>query len=269
MKNRLLSSVVLWAIILGLSFAAGDVGIQILIFIAAFPSLWEALHLFEKGGYRPDTAGALLALAAVLGLAAIFPQERLPSILLWASAFPAITVFILLRCPPGQFMERLSSTMAAFILLALPSYLALLLVQQQEAILILWIIAVTKFGDVGALLTGMVLGRHKMAPRLSPNKTWEGLAGGLLTSVLLSVAFAKGTFTGWPSTFTATEAAIAGLIISASGVLGDLMESALKREAAVKDSGSTFPGLGGFMDIADSLLLAIPVGYVVLWFFIS
>jgi phosphatidate cytidylyltransferase len=102
-----------------------------------------------------------------------------------------------------------------------------------------------------------------MIPRISPNKTWEGFGGAICISTLASVAFqqaAKDQLMG----MTVVHAIILGVVLSASAVVGDLIESLFKREANVKDSGSLFPGIGGMLDLMDSLLFNAPLMYLYL-----
>jgi len=128
---------------------------------------------------------------------------------------------------------------------------------------LLYFIVVSKMSDTGAYCVGSLIGKHKMIPRVSPGKTWEGFAGGIAFSILSSWAFfsfANSHFTGM--TF---EWAIAlGAVLGVGSVLGDLIESLMKREADVKDSGSFFPGIGGILDLLDSLLFNAPIMYLVL-----
>lgn len=128
---------------------------------------------------------------------------------------------------------------------------------------VLYFILVTKFSDMGAYLIGSLFGKHKMIPRISPGKTWEGFAGALLISTLASVVFerlAQSHLAGmnW------IHALVLGVILGAAAVLGDLIESLFKREASVKDSGRLFPGIGGILDLMDSLLFNAPLMYLYL-----
>jgi phosphatidate cytidylyltransferase len=128
---------------------------------------------------------------------------------------------------------------------------------------VLYFILVTKFSDLGAYCTGSLIGRHKMIPRISPGKTWEGFGGAIVISTLASVAFAH--FAGERLTgMTLTHAIILGILLSTAAVVGDLIESLFKREAGVKDSGGFFPGIGGILDLLDSLLFNAPIMYVYL-----
>ncbi len=128
--------------------------------------------------------------------------------------------------------------------------------------MILYLIAVVKASDTGAYFTGRFLGRHKLIPRLSPNKTWEGLGGGFLFSLLVSLLF--WWFAGGQLGVVHVriwDAAILGVLLAGAGVIGDLVESMIKRNAAIKDSGQLIPGMGGVLDVLDSLLFGAPVLY--------
>ena len=128
---------------------------------------------------------------------------------------------------------------------------------------VLYFIMVTKFSDTGAYIVGSLIGKTKMIPRISPGKTWEGFGGAILFSVGASVAFAHLARSKMPE-FTLTHAVILGLILAATAVIGDLIESLFKREAGVKDSGGFFPGIGGILDLLDSLLFNAPLMYLYL-----
>lgn len=135
-------------------------------------------------------------------------------------------------------------------------------VERTGQMLILYLIAVVKASDTGAYFTGRFLGKHKMIPRLSPNKTWEGLAGGIAFSLLVSFLFfffTNGMLGELP--FQWWDAFLLGLLLACSGVIGDLVESMIKRNASAKDSGALIPGMGGLLDVLDSLLFGAPVLY--------
>lgn len=117
------------------------------------------------------------------------------------------------------------------------------------ALLIVWVT------DSGAYLVGRKLGKHKLAPRISPNKTWEGSIGGTVLSVIVSAIYLK----FFPQAYDWSVMLIIALIASVAGQFGDLIESALKRYYNVKDSGKILPGHGGILDRFDSLLIVLPV----------
>jgi phosphatidate cytidylyltransferase len=139
---------------------------------------------------------------------------------------------------------------------------------QLRALGTAWLVAgvmlVTKACDIGAYFTGRSLGRRKLIPWLSPGKTVEGLIGGLAFSGLVALGLAAaGNRWGLVGerTLPLAWAAAAGVIIGGLGHVGDLLESLLKRDAGVKDSGQSVPGFGGVLDVVDSPLLVAPLAY--------
>jgi phosphatidate cytidylyltransferase len=128
---------------------------------------------------------------------------------------------------------------------------------------LLYFIVITKFSDTGAYLVGSLIGRHKMIPRISPGKTWEGFGGALGVSVLVSLGFFYYLGDRMRG-MTWMHAVILGLLLGLAAVVGDLIESIFKREAGIKDSGKFFPGIGGILDLLDSLLFNAPIMYLYL-----
>jgi CDP-diglyceride synthetase len=134
-------------------------------------------------------------------------------------------------------------------------------ITREGILLAAYLALIVKAGDCGAYATGMAFGKHKMFPRISPKKSWEGLAGGLALPTLLSMGvvwLAQKEFITCAvlKNFSFCEAAIVGFVLCAIGVFGDLVESMLKRATNTKDSSETFPGRGGLLDIFDSLIFA-------------
>ena len=123
--------------------------------------------------------------------------------------------------------------------------------------LVFFLLLVVWLGDSGAYYVGRKFGKHKLAARISPKKTIEGLFGGMTVSIITALVI---HFTFFPE-FPLLHAIIAGVILSFAGVIGDLAESMWKRSAAVKDSGSLIPGHGGFLDRFDSILFTAPILY--------
>jgi phosphatidate cytidylyltransferase len=123
---------------------------------------------------------------------------------------------------------------------------------------------VPKGCDIGAYFTGKAIGRHKMSKVLSPNKTWEGAIGGLITATLVALAiqWVRPIIAGsWPG------AAACGFTVGLAGMLGDLAESLMKRDSGVKDAANLIPGFGGLLDVIDAIIFAAPVSY--LWLTVS
>lgn len=141
------------------------------------------------------------------------------------------------------------------------SHLAFLLVLPQAQYpqvsgpgLVLFLLLLTELNDVAQFCWGKLLGRHKISPTVSPNKTVEGFVGGVVTTVLLSVLLAP-----WLTPFSVCDALLAGALIAVAGFFGDLSLSALKRDLGIKDSGNLLPGHGGILDRVDSLTYTAPL----------
>ena len=122
---------------------------------------------------------------------------------------------------------------------------------------LLMLIFVVKCSDIGAYTAGRFFGKHKFSPVISPKKTWEGMAGGVVLAVLVAVAFAV-----FCDIMSWQLAIVFGVIFAFLGQLGDLAESMLKRDAETKDSSNSVPGFGGILDVVDSILITVPFGYL-------
>ena len=118
-------------------------------------------------------------------------------------------------------------------------------------------IFVPKCGDIGAYFTGRAIGRHRMTPVLSPKKTWEGAAGGMMASIVaaLTINAIDGNLFSWP------VAAACGVVVGGVAIIGDLMESLIKRDCNTKDASQVVPGFGGVLDVVDSILFGAPLTY--------
>lgn len=137
-------------------------------------------------------------------------------------------------------------------------------------LLVFYLIVVVKCTDTGAYFVGRFLGKHTLFPRISPAKTWEGLFGGIGSALLGSWIF----FLAVEGQLGAVEmhgrdVVILGLVLSVSGVLGDMFESLLKRACGMKDSGGSIPGMGGILDVLDSLLFGAPLLYIYVRLFLT
>lgn len=126
--------------------------------------------------------------------------------------------------------------------------------------LVAFIVAVTKIGDIGALMIGTTMGKNPLLPKVSPNKSIEGTLGGILCSACLAVLM-KSFLPNLPQ-FTTLYVFILGSLLGCLGQLGDLSESLIKRDCGVKDSGKFLPGLGGVLDVIDSLLFSAPAFFL-------
>jgi len=140
----------------------------------------------------------------------------------------------------------------------------------EGRMLIFYLALVVKMTDVGAFFIGCRLGGKKFFPRISPAKTWSGVIGGISTGLVCSVLcwYFLRTHLAHLS-FDLGDAVILGLLLSMTGIVGDLIESLLKRASGVKDSGTIIQGMGGFLDVVDSLLFTAPVLYIYMRLFVD
>jgi phosphatidate cytidylyltransferase len=129
------------------------------------------------------------------------------------------------------------------------------------ATLVLFLVLVTQFGDVAQYTWGKLFGRHKVMPTVSPNKSYEGLLGGIASAFLLVVLLAPHL-----TPLTRNESLVAGFFLPLAGFLGDVSIAAIKRDIGVKDSGSSIPGHGGILDRVDSLTFTAPLFFHFLYY---
>lgn len=157
------------------------------------------------------------------------------------------------------------ATMLAFVYLGLMFGFLLALRREHSAWVVGAVLLITKSCDIGAYFTGKAIGRHKLIPWLSPGKTWEGLMGGMALAALVAMGALAlhRTYLGTsgPGAMSWGYAALIGAVLAVVGQAGDLLESVLKRDAGLKDSGQTLPGYGGVLDVLDSILLAAPAAF--------
>lgn len=191
-----------------------------------------------------------------------------------ASSLAFIIVFVMLsaalrrawlRRTGDAILHMAGTTLATLYLGGLTWFLMALRVKQSQVaggfrgstMIIVMILLTVKAADIGAFFGGRALGRHKLIRWLSPGKTWEGLVCGVLVAGIVGAICAR-----WIESLDPYKGFIFGLVLGAVGQCGDLLESLLKRDAQVKDSGSLIPGFGGLLDVIDSPLLAAPFAYL-------
>ena len=279
--RRLITSAVLWTVIIAALFSTSTlVSDGVFIFIMVFlglSGLAEFYGLAEKRGlvcfkWCGLFGGLLLMLGTFLNLTGHIGTSGSPArVNDFETGF--IILFVLGLCV-RQFVSRSNIAGIAAISATLFGlmYVPWLLNFVQKInffpgvdgkFYVLYFIVVTKFSDTGAYAVGSLIGRNKMIPRISPGKTWEGFGGAILVSTAASVAFAH--FFGAKMTgMNFRHAVVLGIVLSITAVIGDLIESLFKREAGVKDSGRMFPGIGGILDLLDSLLFNAPIMYLYL-----
>ena len=284
--RRLITSVVLWTVIIAALFSTSalisdGVFICLLVFLG-LTGLTEFYGLAEMRGlvcfkWCGLFGGALLMVGTFLELIGKIGTQGSPArVNDFETGF--IILFVLGLCV-RQFVSRGNATGIATIATTLFGlmYVPWLLNFIQKInfftgigdggkFYVLYFILVTKFSDTGAYAVGSLIGRHKMVPRISPGKTWEGFGGAIVFSTAASLAFAHLAqhFGVKMIGMNLLHAAILGVGLGVCAVIGDLIESLFKREAGVKDSGRLFPGIGGILDLLDSLLFNAPIMYLYL-----
>jgi phosphatidate cytidylyltransferase len=252
------------------------VGLLVLLLIILPPAVMELARLFaaEHVHVRPCRRIAALGACALIVHAFCTQFREFKDIA--ASTLAFIIVFVMLGAALARALERQTrdaivqmagTVLATLYLGGLGWFLVALRVKGAQHVtgstmLILMILLCVKSTDIGAYFGGRALGRHKLIPWLSPGKTWEGLFFGLLTAAAVGAACATqiDVKAGYPLPWW--KGAIFGAVIGGIGQLGDLLESLMKRDADVKDSGKMIPGFGGVLDVIDSPLLAAPFAYL-------
>jgi phosphatidate cytidylyltransferase len=254
----------------------GELGARILV---AIPAIAFALFIVDRGGWIWTIAlialgiacmgelftmlrhGHPVRLAGFLGLAGMLVAAQVggPSSVLLALVASIPIVFLVGVMQPKMGAPGLSVTALGLVWIALPLAHAVLLRELPHGdAIVIDVLVGTFVGDTGAYLGGRALGRRPLAPRISPNKTVEGWAIGVLAGVA-GVWFA-GLYQDW---LTGYQALLLGLAVALVAPLGDLFESYIKRDAGVKDSGTLFGAHGGALDRLDAVLFAAVAGYYV------
>lgn len=266
MKGRIFSTLLLWAILIATAVFLQGLGAVILATAAAFFMQREFYDMLKKNGHNP-LVYAGLALGLLISLAPL--ARNIPAIQganLVVLAMVILCAAALLRNPRGSLTSALGSTFLGLLLgpcaLACVSLTVMHFESETTGLLMaLWIVMTAKFTDMGALLTGLAIGKHKLAPSLSPKKTWEGVFGGIALCLISSGLYAHFLGKRLPEGFTPQTAVLMALPIAIGAIMADLIESAFKRECGVKDSGTILPGIGGIFDLTDSFMLTAPLGY--------
>jgi phosphatidate cytidylyltransferase len=279
--RRLITTVILWTVILAALFSENRLvangGFVLIMIFLALAGLAEFYGLVERRNlvcfkWCGLLGGALLMVGTFLHLTGHLGIYNSPA---RANDFETgfIILFVLGLCV-RQFVSRsntagiLAISTTLFGLMYVPWLLNF--IQKinffpgvDGKFYVLYFIIVTKFSDTGAYAVGSLIGRHKMIPRISPGKTWEGLGGAILFSTAASLVFAH--FLGDKMAgMNRLHAVVIGGLLGSTAVIGDLVESLFKREAGMKDSGGLFPGIGGILDLLDSLLFNAPIMYLYL-----
>ena len=260
--QRVLTSIVLLFIILGSVFGLTENNFALFLGLVISIAIWEWSALAGLSTLLGRTA-YLLLMIAVMYISLHLPLPTFASLaaglLFWVIAFLLVCFF-----PEGQkFWGKMPILLLTGLPLFIPGWLAFTWLRSQDyySFHLLLLLTLVAAADIGAFFAGKAFGRLSLAPRVSPNKTWEGFAGGLVASgfviilvtTLLISRVAEVNFQLWLKYFIST------LLIASFSVVGDLFESMIKRFRNVKDSGAILPGHGGMLDRIDGLTAAVPV----------
>ena len=269
MLARIASTLSLWIITILVLYYFDSYGWTTIITLLSAAALYETTQLLKKMGLQPLSRFAQIASFTICVAVSINASAGSLAFVLFAT----ILALSVLKSPYSDYVLK-SVIPTICLIMFIPFMLHWLVVLgflDGGIILAIWVVAAAKFSDVGAYVVGCAFGRHKMAPTMSPKKSWEGAVGGVLSSAVISagIFWGVGVFAGenyaeFNKVFTPPLMAFAGMIIGATAILSDLLESVLKRRAEVKDSGAIIPGIGGALDLADSIILSAPVGFFVI-----
>jgi phosphatidate cytidylyltransferase len=224
-------------------------------------SSWELIGAVERLEARPPRLPLLIGGAAAMGLAWFSGAEALLIGLLLTVL--SVMIWRLGDGPVGYLRDVGASALVATYLPFLAGFAVLMLVPADGTLRVVTFIGTVVCSDVGGYALGVVVGRHPMAPTVSPKKSWEGMAGSVLLCVAAGlVCFAAFFHRPW------WQGVLFGVAIAIAATIGDLAESMIKRDLGIKDMGSLLPAHGGMMERLDSLLVAAPVAYLLLSVFV-
>ncbi|MCX7888577.1 MAG: phosphatidate cytidylyltransferase [Rhodobacteraceae bacterium] len=257
--------------LLALAFLAGRTGVVLLFAFCSFAALRESLTLTAKD--RADHWSLVACFYLILPFQYWLVWTDwygLYSVFIPVYAFLFLPILAALRGTPQGFLTRVSETqwalmISVFCISHVPALLSLRIAgfEGKNVLLIAWLVFTVQFSDVMQYVWGKLLGRRRIAPSLSPSKTWEGFVGGTLT------ASAAGALLWWITPFPPAEAFALALVVTLLGFGGGLVLSAVKRDRGVKDWGSLIAGHGGFIDRLDSVIFAAPVFFHLVRYFWS
>ncbi len=248
-------------ILIGIAFLFGRIGVIVLFAFASFTALREFITLTDTR--RGDHYALVAAFFVILPVQYWLIADEwygLYSIFIPVYAFLFMPIIAALRSDTTRFMERVAVTqwglmLAVFCVSHVPALLTLDIAgfEGRNLLLIAFLVLVVQSSDVLQYIWGKLLGRRKIAPELSPSKTWEGFLGGVGSATLLGAAL------WWITPFSPFEAGLMALAVTLMGFFGGLVMSAIKRDRGVKDWGHMIEGHGGMLDRLDSVIFAAPV----------
>jgi phosphatidate cytidylyltransferase len=244
------------------------VGLVALLILAA---LWEYYHIAKSNRCEPAEAIGYIGTFAYLALSYLAVQE--PQLREWLTITFGLILFagFFTYCFAGRHpLINLAVTLFGVVYLTLPLSYLIGINFEYGRLWVVYLVVVTKTTDAGAYFVGKLYGKSKLAPVISPRKTWEGAFGGFIIGTFCSYGLHKGSslLLDAPLFSNSLESLAAGAFLSLIAQVGDLFESLLKRDSGVKDSNK-LPGLGGVLDMMDSLVFTTPLLYFFLKFEVS
>jgi phosphatidate cytidylyltransferase len=240
--------------------------IFVLVAVLLVGAAWEYSRMFRAVGFCPDESVLLPGVYALLATRAFAPPLALPTLAVVVLVAMAVHLIEFERGRDAAALD-FGVTVGGLVYLGwMGAYLLDLRSMPDGAWYFMIVMPVIWLADAGAYAIGAAYGRHKMTPRLSPKKSWEGYGTGVLTGAMAGafLVYAYETFGSLASPLTPWHGALLGVLLAAVTPLGDLGESMFKRQAHMKDSSEVFPGHGGFFDRIDSWIWAAPIGYFVI-----
>lgn len=263
LKQRIITALVLLPLAVLGFFVLEGVAFALAMGLVVVLGAWEWARLAGCVA-QPARVGYAALVAVLLVLLHGAPSLALPLLVLAALWWACATALVLGYPGSSRFWGGRAGSLAIGLAVLLPAWQALQLLKgwPQGNWLILAVMVLVWVADIGAYFSGKTFGRRKLAPRVSPGKSWEGLIGGLLLA--LAVTLGVGLWRGWTSGALLLALLGAALVVLVS-VVGDLTESMFKRSAGIKDSSQLLPGHGGVLDRIDSLTAAVPVFALLLW----
>lgn len=263
LKQRIITALILAAVFLGVLFGLSVIGFASAMAVVVLMAGWEWANLaglkaqWQRLAYSAVIGGGLVLAGWYAGFmpSAELQSEALGTLLLAACTWWAVALLWVQGYPSSAVLwGHPLVKMLMGLLVLIPAWLALVFLRGQPAgeWLIVLLIAMVACADIGAYVTGRAFGRRKLAPEVSPGKSWEGFWGGFATCLLLALVVGYTFGGGWLALAIIAPASLAS-------VLGDLLESMVKRQRGVKDSSQLLPGHGGILDRVDSVTAAAPV----------
>lgn len=255
LTKRIISSVVLISAVTALVLIDWVCALTVILFIAA--GLHEFFNMLDQKGIRPyKYFGMIVGILIPVSLLLRFESTKS-----WELLFIVLGLFFLIlmqfkrRESSGVIVDISATIFGIFYVSWFFSFLIKIRYLPGGLGLLATVLLITKLGDIGAYLIGVRFGKTPLIPRISPKKSIEGSAGGLLFSVLGALVSSAFLSFNW------LHLVILGILLGSLGQMGDLSESLIKRDCRVKDSGVIFPGIGGVLDSIDSLLFTAPAFY--------